>query len=527
MKCLSRYLFVIALFSTHVLADTTVFTNVNVVPMTSATVLENQSVVIEDGLIAAIGPVEAVNIPDGAKEIDGKGGYLMPGLADMHIHLYGWDSDPAHLNLYLAQGTTTIRSVAEHPDMLGWREQVRSGELEGPTIYSSGRVIVGNHDNYMGFDLPILALNCALLLTPLLLGGLIWLVWRPARRPRHMLNIAIPLLLISGVGLLLAKPVVFADLMPHLYPEFAHGYLAETPAQAVAEVRRQQQQQVDSVKLYDGLTEETFLAGLAEAKRQGLYVHTHGLDEMELDTLLNSGIDEIVHVDEFNSFHWNKPTNEVVADFVNGIDPELAFKRIPHTVELMARNEIALVSNLTADEVSLQMILNTPAVLARSEYHVVRPEILDIWKTEGRPVTKWIHQANYRTKELPFYYTLIKAMNDAGVVITIGTDTAALVEGTIPANIHRELELLVESGLSNFEALQAGTKNAGAIINRMGRDGNFGTMEIGQRADMLLLKENPLENVSHTRNRVGVMTRGKWYTQEQLDKKVEEYISTF
>jgi imidazolonepropionase-like amidohydrolase len=494
--------------------------------MTNETVLENQTVIVEGDLITTIGPVNEVIISEGAEVIDGKGGYLMPGLADMHIHMYGWDTDPAHLNLYLAQGTTTIRSVGEARDMLNWREQVRSGELEGPTIYSSGRVIVGNHDNYMGLDLLILAMNIALLLAPLLAGGLVWLVWRPARRPCKLI-IAIPLLLIAGIGLMLAKPVVFADLLPHLYPEFAHGYLAETPAQAVAEVRRQQQQRVDGVKLYDGLSKETFLAGLAEAKRLGLYVHTHGLDEMDLDTLLNSGIDEILHVDEFNSFHWNKPTNEVMADFMNGIDPELDFKRIPHTVELMARNKIGLVSNLSADEVSLQMILNTPEVLARTEYHVVRPEILDTWKTEGRAVTKWIHQANYRTKELPFYNTLIKAMNDVGVVITIGTDTATLVEGTIPANIHRELELLVESGFSNFEALQAGTKNAGVIVNRMGRDGNFGTVETGQRADMLLLEENPLENVSYTRNRVGVMVRGKWYTQKQIDKKVEEYISTF
>jgi imidazolonepropionase-like amidohydrolase len=526
MKTLINFIFIVAFYSASVQAGTTVFSNVNVIPMTSDTVLEAQTVVTKDDRIVAIGPAEEVNIPAAAKVIDGQGRYLMPGLADMHIHMYGWDSDPAHLNLYLAQGTTTIRSVAEALDMLAWREQVRKGELEGPTIYSAGRVIIGNHDNYMGFDLPILALNSALLLAPMLLSGLIWLVWRPARRPFKLI-IAIPLLLIAGVGLMLAKPVVFADLIPHLYPEFAHGYLAETPAQAIAEVRRQQQQQVDSVKLYDGLTEEVFLAGLAEAKRLGLYVHTHGLDEMDLDTLLSSGIDEIVHVDEFNSFHWNKPTNEVVADFINGIDPELDLKRIPHTVELMVRNEVALVSNLSADEVSLQMILNTPEVLARPEYHVVRPEILDTWKTEGRAVTKWIHQANYRKKEMPFYNTLIKAMNDAGVVITIGTDTATLVEGTIPANIHRELELLVESGFSNFEALQAGTKNAGVIVNRMGRDGNFGTVEIGQRADLILLENNPLENVSHTRQRIGVMARGEWHSQDELNQKVEAYISSF
>jgi imidazolonepropionase-like amidohydrolase len=526
MKHLAIIITLILVYANSAMAKTTVFTHVNVVPMSSETLLPDQSVVIENGLISDIGSAKKIAIPNNAEVIDGQGRYLMPGLADMHIHMYAWDPDPAHLNLYLAQGTTTIRSVAEHHELLNWREKVRNGELNGPTIYSSGRVIVGNNDNYMGFDLHIMALNIALLLTPLFLGGLLWLMWRPARSRRRLM-IASPLLLLAGILLMLAKPLTFNDFMPYLYPEYAFGYLAETPEQAVAEVRTQKKLQVDGVKLYDGLTVETFYAGLAEAKRLGMYVHTHGLDETDIDTLLNSGIDEIVHLDEFNSFHWNKPTNEVVADFSKGIDPELNYSLIPHVVELMARNDIALVSNLSADEVSYQLILNTPEVLARPEYRVVRPEILKTWETDGRPVTSWIHQGNYRSKEFPFYNTLITAMKDAGVLITIGTDSSILVEGTVPQKIHRELELLVESGFSNYEALLAGTRNAGKVVNRMGRDGNFGTVEVGQRSDLILLKKNPLDNVSHTRQRVGVMVRGQWFTQSELDALVDEFVATY
>jgi imidazolonepropionase-like amidohydrolase len=88
------------------------------------------------------------------------------------------------------------------------------------------------------------------------------------------------------------------------------------------------------------------------------------------------------------------------------------------------------------------------------------------------------------------------------------------------------LELLVESGFSNYDALAAGTKNAGIIVERMGRDGNFGTIEVGQRADLILISDNPLENVSATRDRFGVMTNGRWYTQVDLDAMVEEYIAS-
>jgi imidazolonepropionase-like amidohydrolase len=113
------------------------------------------------------------------------------------------------------------------------------------------------------------------------------------------------------------------------------------------------------------------------------------------------------------------------------------------------------------------------------------------------------------------------------VIMITGTDTAILVEGTLPEHIHRELGLLVEAGFSNFAALEAGTKNAGYIVNKMGRDGNFGTVVVGKRADLLLLKNNPMENVNYTLDRIGVMARGHWYSQEELDKKVEEYIRTY
>jgi imidazolonepropionase-like amidohydrolase len=61
----------------------------------------------------------------------------------------------------------------------------------------------------------------------------------------------------------------------------------------------------------------------------------------------------------------------------------------------------------------------------------------------------------------------------------------------------------------------------------MGADGSFGTVEVGQRADLILLTENPLENVSATRERVGVMVRGAWRRQEDLDAMVDEFVATY
>jgi imidazolonepropionase-like amidohydrolase len=61
----------------------------------------------------------------------------------------------------------------------------------------------------------------------------------------------------------------------------------------------------------------------------------------------------------------------------------------------------------------------------------------------------------------------------------------------------------------------------------MGRDGSFGTVEMGQQADILLLENNPLENVSHTRDRIGVMARGQWFPQAELDGMVDQFVATY
>ena len=504
----------------------TTFVNVNVIPMDTERVLENQAVLVEGDRITAIGPVDEVEIPDGGEIIEGNGAYLMPGLADMHTHLSTWDSDPGHLILYLAQGTTTVRSLGEAPDMLAWREQVRSDALRGPTIYSAGRTIAGNYDNFLGIGLHITLFRIIVFLIPCLIGALIYFAWGRIRNRRTVL-IGVPALLIMGLALTLSKTPPFMVVAPYLFPEHPHAFASESAGQAIEEVRNQYRHNVDGVKLYDGLSEEQFLAALSEAKKLGMYVHIHLPDQMPLETLLTSGIDEVVHIDEFNSFHWKKSNEEVIAGFQTGIDPQLDYASIPQTVELMRANDVAVVSNMSADEITYKMIFNTPDVLAGSEYRVVRPEVIDYWRTQGRPVTSFAGQGPYRKKEMGFFKVLIKSLHEAGVTVTVGTDCGWTVEGTLPEHIHRELELLVEAGFSNYEALEAGTKNAGYIVTKMGRDGGFGAVTVGQRADLLLLEENPLEHVSHTRNRMGVMVRGNWYTQSELDALVEDFVASY
>jgi hypothetical protein len=122
----------------------TVFVGVTVVGMTrSAESVPDQTVVVQGGQIQAVGARAEVVIPRDAVRIDGAGKFLLPGLADMHVHLEHFD-DPAILNLFLVNGVTTVRNMDGRPRILDWKKQIEEGTLTGPAIYTAGPLLDGD-----------------------------------------------------------------------------------------------------------------------------------------------------------------------------------------------------------------------------------------------------------------------------------------------------------------------------------------------------------------------------------------------
>jgi imidazolonepropionase-like amidohydrolase len=125
---------------------TLAFTNVNVVPMSRETVLANQTVVVQNGKITALGAANAVKVPSGATRIDGRGKYLMPGLAEMHGHVPGQNVQFAErvAFLYVAGGVTSVRGMQGHPNQFALRKRIEDGELIGPRLWLSSPPLAGN-----------------------------------------------------------------------------------------------------------------------------------------------------------------------------------------------------------------------------------------------------------------------------------------------------------------------------------------------------------------------------------------------
>ena len=99
----------------------------------------------------------------------------------------------------------------------------------------------------------------------------------------------------------------------------------------------------------------------------------------------------------------------------------------------------------------------------------------------------------------------------------LSTDAGTGGMGIVPGfSLHDELELLVDNGFTPYEAIAAGTVIASEIVKRMNGKDDFGTVVPDKRADLILLKQNPLEDVANTRKIRGVMADGRWYDQKEL-----------
>jgi imidazolonepropionase-like amidohydrolase len=491
------------------------FVGVNVVPMDSERLLEKQTVVVERDRIASMGPTDEVLVPKGAQIVRADGQYLMPGLADMHAHLTGptQPMPPRELLVnYLSEGITTVRLLGGTDEDKQLRDAVARGELVGPTLYTAGKTIVGEPD----FLKPERYLYTAKVAGTFLALGLVaslfaWGVRRRQRRPlgraKWWLVLGNLALAALGAGLVQADVISFKRELERM---FHWTTVVNTEGAVRAEVRRRKSDGQDVIKLYDYLGKRLYLAGIDEAKKQGMYVIGHVLDEMPVEEALEGGLNEVAHVDEIMTTHMvgkahpNGGFNQVTFDFSG----------IPRSAKAAAEHNAMVVSNLVADEVTYEMLDDPSSYLARPEYAVVAPATLTQWKSEGRAVA-WQGQQKWRRETMqPYLKEVVRALHRAGVPLLVGTDVS--VEGIVPWHLHRDIQLLVEAGLTPYDALKAATVNAGLSIQRARRGGDFGVVAAGKRADLLLLKENPLKDVAATRHRVGVMARGRWYPQGSL-----------
>ncbi len=137
------------------------------------------------------------------------------------------------------------------------------------------------------------------------------------------------------------------------------------------------------------------------------------------------------------------------------------------------------------------------------------------WRNSKQSI---LDDANYHpdvaTRAIELRSRLIRELQHSGAGLLLGSDAPQIFN--VPGfAIHRELEYLVDAGLSPFEALQTGTTNAAIFFDRIGESG---VVRPGAVADLILLDANPLEDITASRRIHGVMLRGEWLSRAELDR---------
>lgn len=115
--------------------------NIHIVDLESETIQENSAVLINGRQITAILSADQ-QPPPGTRILDGQGAFAMPGLIDMHSHLFS----PSYLPAYLATGVTTVRNMMGFPMHLRWREKLRTGEWAGPRLITASPTLNSGND---------------------------------------------------------------------------------------------------------------------------------------------------------------------------------------------------------------------------------------------------------------------------------------------------------------------------------------------------------------------------------------------
>ncbi len=442
----------------------TAFVHVNLVPMTKEVVLQNQTVLIQGERIVAIGPSDRIAAPADARIIEGTDAFLMPGLADMHMHIRAdwpgssWPVSP--FRLYLANGVTTIRCFGPSGKtgkyVLKWRDEIQSGKRIGPQIYTCGPILRG-----------------------------------PVRHPERV-------------------------------------------------VIKQKYQGFDFIKLYSYLSPGEYHEAMNTARKLKRYTAGHIPFQVGLDGVITAGMDEIAHVEElfWELVDFDRHKNLTGAAWLTYVieksseqfrplielDMAELESRLRPSVESTAAKlkdrQIPVCTTLFLDEVIIQKLFHLQAFLKKPQNRY-----LPQWYIERLRQGKEKHQQQFAGGEefAPYKYLIdkgfLKELKKNHVVLLLATDAGTGAMGLVPGfSIHDELRILVENGFTPYEAIATGTKNIAPVIQKMTGQATLGTIEVGHRADLLLVERNPLEDVAHIRKLRGVMAAGRWYDKQSLQQ---------
>jgi imidazolonepropionase-like amidohydrolase len=298
-----------------------------------------------------------------------------------------------------------------------------------------------------------------------------------------------------------------------------NGNSAPTPEIAARMVDEQHAAGYDFVKLHPGLTRPVFDAAVAAAAHRGIPLAGHVSADVGLDAALAARQATIDHLDGYVEALAGYGGGFAAQDagfFGTGLVDRADPARIP---ELAAATRDAGVWVVPTQSLMEHLLSpEDPAEMAR------RPEMRYM---PAETVQRWVQAKRSRmesaalTPEQAEHYidirrSLIAALQDAGAGLLLGSDAPQW--WNVPGfSIQHELRMMVEAGLTPYQALASGTLNPARFF---GED-DWGTIGPGQAADLILVEGNPLEDIANVARRAGVMVRGLWLPESEIQARLD------
>jgi len=287
---------------------------------------------------------------------------------------------------------------------------------------------------------------------------------------------------------------------------------AKTPSEGRQTVRIAKGEGYEFIKVYSQLNIETYKAIIDEANKQGMKVVGHIPNAFKGKTAND------FFVPHFGLIAHAEELSKQAEDF--------SLQKAQEFARLAKENGTWLIPNLSNLVYIAKQARSLDSVRNLKSFKFVHPLMQSKWI-----VSNQYNQGTnakriaYFDKLVDFHLKIVNAFKKEGVPMVAGTDagTSGIVWGF---SLHDELKLLVEAGLTNEEALASATR-LGAEWLEIGD--KLGTIEIGKFADLILLDENPLDDINNTRKIAGVFVNGKWIEKNKIDEMlsdVEEWNNT-
>ena len=294
----------------------------------------------------------------------------------------------------------------------------------------------------------------------------------------------------------------------------------DDPGQAERMVREQARAGYDFLKIHPGLSESEFKAVADTAKELGIPFAGHVPADVGVPMALEAGIATIDHLDGY--METLVPAHVDPSGGLGGFfGVLLAGVAEPSRIEAMARATAAAnVWNVPTEALFEHVLSSVPAetLAAWPEMQYMPPGTVAQWRESKEQIRAEIaHEPQLADRAIALRRQLIVALHEAGAGLLLGSDSPQIYN--VPGfAIHRELAYLVDAGLTPYEALRTGTVNPAVYF---GQPGRFGVVAVGADADLVLLDDNPLEDIATTRRIHGVMLRGRWLDRWALDRMLE------